>query len=149
MKIHFALFSCTHLLQNKHKFESWFYCLRNIYLFISGSLNVVYLVIWAEVTNCPKSKQISLNRGDFTYHRFYSRIFPCLFPFHGCCLLFKGTKNICFVFLFRQRPNFILHFLPPCHLLVQQQQQQQQQQKQQQPPEGSHPPSTSTTECAP
>ncbi len=39
------------------------------------------LVIWAEVTDCPKSKQISLNRGNFTYHRFYSRIFPCLFSF--------------------------------------------------------------------
>ena len=78
----------------------------------------------------------------------YAQLFKLILHFISCflfeklsqknnveeCLLFEGTKNISFVFPFRQRPNFILHFpLPPCHLVVQQQQQQQQ------PPEDSHP----------
>ncbi len=31
---------------------------------------LIYWAAWAEITNQPKSKQITFHRGDFMYHRF-------------------------------------------------------------------------------
>jgi hypothetical protein len=31
---------------------------------------LIFWAVWAEITNQPKSKQITFHRGDFMYHRF-------------------------------------------------------------------------------
>jgi hypothetical protein len=47
-------------------------------MFILCSQNVSFLTTWAEITNLPKSKQITFHRGDFMYHRFIQT--ACLAP---------------------------------------------------------------------
>ncbi len=54
-------------------FKSVKFCYRHILCWICiyiGHQNVVCLATWTEITNWPKSKQISFDKGDFTYLKF-------------------------------------------------------------------------------
>ncbi len=49
---------------------------------------LIFLAAWAEITNKPKSKQITFHRGDYMYHRFQN----CLAYLKG--VKFKRISNV-------------------------------------------------------
>ncbi len=41
-----------------------------MFVYIGQSKCFVFLAVWTDITNQPKSEQISIHRGYFMYHRF-------------------------------------------------------------------------------
>jgi hypothetical protein len=51
-------------------------CVLDIHLYLAVMI-LIFLATWAEITNQPKSKQITFHRGDFMYHIFFMNCLVC------------------------------------------------------------------------